>query len=325
MSARPSTFPAVADADRELEAEIDRLYGVPSEDFVSERDALARRLRSERRRQEAKEVGALRKPSRAAWAINRVARDQPRLAEDVGSAGDALRAAQAGLAEGGGPDELRAAAQVQRAAVDGFADAARDLLGSGGEDTLRRIRETLLAAATDADLAERVRGGRVVREQAPAGFGPWVPAPATPEGSTRAKPARPSGDRAEEAGGAERRAEEEERARGAEEERARGAEEERARGAEEEDDRRRAEAQARIREARGAEARAHEEAAQLAGALDEARVRRDDAREARDQAQHELDGAEREVTELERAARRARAEAGRASARLRELEATGPG
>jgi hypothetical protein len=78
-----------------------------------------------------------------------------------------------------------------------------------------------------------------------------------------------------------------------------------------------------VRDARAVEARAHEEAAQLASALDQAEARRTQAREARDAAQLELDEAEREVGALEGAAGRAGEDAERASARLRELEALG--
>ena len=164
------------------------------------REALARRLRAERRRDEAKEVHALRKPSRAAWAINHVAREEPQLAAEAVAAGDALREAQLALAGSGGPDALRAAASAQRAAVDRFSQAARETLagaGLSGEDLLGRIGETLLAAATDPDLAERVGAGRVVKEQAPVGFGALAagPGPLVPATSKRGKSAARSKDR----------------------------------------------------------------------------------------------------------------------------------
>ncbi len=169
----------MAEAELPLQFEVDRLFGLPPEDFVKEREALARRLRSERRRDEAQEVHSLKKPSQACGAINRVARDDPRLAHDVVSAGDALREAQVGLGSGGGSDVLRAAAHAQRQAVARFTRAARVALAQGGpgsEDMLRRIRDTLLAAATDPGLAEQLRAGRVVSGQAPVGFGPLAAA-----------------------------------------------------------------------------------------------------------------------------------------------------
>src|SRR3954451_9005490 len=56
----------------------DELYGLALEEFVSERDALAKRLRSAGDRAGAEEVKRLAKPSRAAWAVNQLMRSQPR-------------------------------------------------------------------------------------------------------------------------------------------------------------------------------------------------------------------------------------------------------
>jgi hypothetical protein len=54
--------------------EADELYGLALDAFVPERDALAKRLRADGRRDEANEVKALRKPSVAAWAVNQAVR-----------------------------------------------------------------------------------------------------------------------------------------------------------------------------------------------------------------------------------------------------------
>ncbi|MEA2287422.1 MAG: hypothetical protein QOJ21_3465, partial [Solirubrobacteraceae bacterium] len=56
----------------------DELYGLPLDAFVPERDALAKELRSDGRREEAAEVKALRKPSVAAWGVNQAVRSQPK-------------------------------------------------------------------------------------------------------------------------------------------------------------------------------------------------------------------------------------------------------
>ena len=58
--------------------EADALYGLPLEDFVAERDALAKRLRGEGRREDAQAVKALAKPTVAAWAVNQAVRARPR-------------------------------------------------------------------------------------------------------------------------------------------------------------------------------------------------------------------------------------------------------
>src|SRR5215210_3612206 len=79
--------------------EADELYGLPDDEFTSARDALAKRLRAEKRREDADAVKALRRPSVAAGAINRAVREHG--ADEVLAAGEALRAAHEALLSGG--------------------------------------------------------------------------------------------------------------------------------------------------------------------------------------------------------------------------------
>jgi len=189
---------------------VDRLYGLPREEFIGERDALAKQLRADGRRDEAAAVKALPKPTVAAWAANQAVRSQKRAARDLWKTGDALSAAQdAVLAGKGSGAKLREASERERAAVETLVDAARGLLGASGGDlsetTIERVRETLHAGAIDADAREEVAAGRAVRERSPQGlFGadPFaIPAPkrpaktepepkAKPERKTKSEPAR---------------------------------------------------------------------------------------------------------------------------------------
>jgi hypothetical protein len=165
---------------------VDRLYGLAREAFVGERDALAKQLRADGRRDEAAAVKALPKPTVAAWAANQAVRSQKRAARELWKAGDALSAAQdAVLAGKGSGAKLREASERERAAVETLVDAARGLLGASGGDlsetTIERVRETLHAGAIDSEAREEVAAGRAVRERSPQGlFGadPFaVPAP----------------------------------------------------------------------------------------------------------------------------------------------------
>ena len=189
---------------------VDRLYGLPREEFIGERDALAKQLRADGRRDEAAAVKALPKPTVAAWAANQAVRSQKRAARDLWKTGDALSAAQdAVLAGKGSGAKLREASERERAAVETLVDAARGLLGASGGDlsetSIERVRETLHAGAIDADAREEVAAGRAVRERSPQGlFGadPFaIPAPkrpaktepepkAKPERKTKSEPAR---------------------------------------------------------------------------------------------------------------------------------------
>jgi hypothetical protein len=151
-------------------AELKRLYGVALDDFVATRTATAKALRGEGRRDEAAAVERLKKPSVAAWIVNRVARDEPDLVAALLEAGSRLREVQLAA---GAPDELRDAVDAEQSALRGVMRAAEKVAAeraSGSEAVRERVRETLHAAALDADLAEEVRAGVLVREQEAVGF-----------------------------------------------------------------------------------------------------------------------------------------------------------
>jgi hypothetical protein len=158
----------------------EELYGLPLDRFVKQRTALARSLRGEGRREEAAEVSALRKPSVAAWAVNQLIRTQRRAVGELFAAGDELRRAhEQVLAGGGGGEELRAAVERERVAVETLVSAARGLLSSEGQElsdaVVERVSETLHAAALDEDARRQVEGGRLVRELRHVGLG-FMPA-----------------------------------------------------------------------------------------------------------------------------------------------------
>jgi hypothetical protein len=170
------------------------LYGLPLERFTEERNALARGLRQDGRRDEAAEVAKLRKPSVAAWAVNQLVRTQKRELTALFKAGDALQKAQgdvlAGRAE---PGKLRSAADAERAALDGLNAKARGLLSAEGHELtpakLEQVSETLHAAAIDDDARAEVRDGCLVRELRHVGLGALGAVGATEMGA-RPAPAR---------------------------------------------------------------------------------------------------------------------------------------
>jgi DNA repair exonuclease SbcCD ATPase subunit len=156
--------------------DIDDLYGAQLEQFVPERTALVRELRKQGRRDDAATVGALRKPSVAAWAVNQLVRTQVKSVNELFGAGDALRKAHDKAASGGGDaGALRDAARRQRDAVDTLIEAARGLLSSEGHElsptTIDRVTETLQAAALEEDARARVQEGRLERELRHVGLG----------------------------------------------------------------------------------------------------------------------------------------------------------
>jgi hypothetical protein len=150
--------------------EADELYGLPDDEFTSARDALAKRLRGEKRREEADAVKALRRPSVAAAAINRAVREHG--ADDLLAAGDALRDAHEALLSGkGDAAAVREATTRERDAVREFARLA---LGKGASaSTEEKVRATLHAASVDDDVRDLLVAGRLERD-AEAGVDPMA-------------------------------------------------------------------------------------------------------------------------------------------------------
>jgi hypothetical protein len=167
--------------------EADKLYGLALEDFVAQRDALAKQLRADGRRAEADEVKALRKPPAVVWAVNQLMRTQRKAARALVDAAD--RAAEH-------PSD-RDALRAHHGALDQLTTAGAGLLSGKGrglsEDALLRVRGALHAASLDRDRREEFIAGRLSEEPAPAGFGAitGMPAPAKPRAAKRKEPPPP--------------------------------------------------------------------------------------------------------------------------------------
>src|ERR1700733_13018148 len=131
--------------------DVDDLFGLPLDQFIPERAALAKTMRAGGRREEAAEVAATRKPSVAAWAVNQLVRTQGATVGELFDAGDALRAAQDQVLAGKGDrTTLREAAERERQTVEALVKAAQGLLTSEGQElspaVIERVGETLHAA-----------------------------------------------------------------------------------------------------------------------------------------------------------------------------------
>ncbi len=150
------------------ESEIERLYGLPLEQFTSARDELARGLRRAGDRAAADEVKQLRKPTVAAWALNQLQRRDRESVRALIAAGDRLREAQQQLLAHGGRDALREAAAQERTLVDQLAAAAARRLAdadhAAGPATESKVSATLHAVATDDEARELLARGALVRD-----------------------------------------------------------------------------------------------------------------------------------------------------------------
>lgn len=178
-----------------MSSDADELYGAPPEEFVTRRDAMATELRKGGDRAGADAVKKLRKPSVAAAAVNRLAREASDEVARLLAAGEALRQAQLG---GGDRDAIRSAARDEREAVEGLVSRAGKLSPAVADE----VRSTLHAAAVDDEVRDLIHRGALTEGRRASGLGMAAPArAATPEkqagkGGQKAKPRANGGAKA---------------------------------------------------------------------------------------------------------------------------------
>ncbi|MET8160191.1 hypothetical protein ABZT47_27840 [Sphaerisporangium sp. NPDC005289] len=313
----------------DLSQAVSELYGGAPEDFVETRKRLAAEAKKAGDAGLAKSIGALRRPTVSAWAVNRLARDAPDELDELLDLGADLRAAWGKGGQIGELDQRRGELVARLArTVDALAEQAGRPLREGAA---REIEDTLHAATMDAAVAEEVRHGRLAQPRRHVGFGPADDlsallgssvAGAAPSGTDRRKAGHsaPAGGRAAKGAPA---AKGDRAQRAAEAAKAR----EEAKKREEEERRRRREERAAAAEAQAAQAasalaeweteageaeRAHvaatEEADRLRRELAAALERQEAATKRLNMAERERDRATRRAAEARRRAAEARAE-----------------
>ncbi|MGV9211250.1 hypothetical protein ACTFTM_05230 [Micromonospora sp. RB23] len=155
-----------------------QLYRTPPDRFVAARDAAVAEARRAGDATSARQLARLRRPTVAAWLVNLLAIERPELVADLVGLADALRTAQRELR---GP-RLRELSAQRRAVVAALVAEVRTLAAGepeappAGRLPLAEVEATLNAALSDADVAEQVRAGRLLRSATYAGFGE-VPRP----------------------------------------------------------------------------------------------------------------------------------------------------
>ena len=177
----------------QLEAELDRLFGLPLSEFTSARNELAKELRDAGSREEAEQVKALRKPSVAAWLVNRVSRERELDVQRLLNAGETLRKAHADAASGQGEAFAEARRDEQRA-LERLAEAAREIAvrEGSGQAAVAQATQTLRAASLTDEGRELLKRGRLTEELEPPGFEALTGLVPTQAPKRRAKPRQPS-------------------------------------------------------------------------------------------------------------------------------------
>ncbi len=153
-----------------LDDEIDRLYGLPLEEFTAARNGLAKELSGDERER----VKKLRKPSAAAWALNQAVRRSPKALKEFLAAGEQLREAHQELLAGGERQGVDEATRRERAAAGALVAEAERAAEGGGSGLGERVAGTLRAALADDEAREELGAGRIVREREAAGLGPLM-------------------------------------------------------------------------------------------------------------------------------------------------------
>jgi hypothetical protein len=185
----------------DLETAANEVYALSPDEFVERRQQLVAEARQAGDRQLATQVGKLRRPTRSAWLINLLARQEPEEVTALFELGAALQDAQQRMAG----DELRQLSAQRRKTVDALARRAVELGREHGysapDGAIQEVSQTLQTALGDPEIAELVRSGRLNQAVTYGGFGPTdlasafgaappTKAPSRPEKQASAEPAR---------------------------------------------------------------------------------------------------------------------------------------
>jgi hypothetical protein len=147
--------------------ELDELYEVKPEEFTALRTKLAAAARQRGDADAAKQISAARKPTTAAWVVNRVALRDQELRSRLAGLGERLKDAHTAMAG----DRIRELTREQRRLVDDVARAAFEEAELADPSAALRddVTGTLQAAVADPDVASRL--GRLAKAERWSGFG----------------------------------------------------------------------------------------------------------------------------------------------------------
>jgi DNA polymerase IIIc chi subunit len=197
----PTDPTAMAPADRTAETPSDRtaeepadpladataeLYRLDPDEFMPRRQDLAARAREAGQPAVAKQIAALRKPTRSAWVVNRLVRAEPGTTQRLTALAAELRDAERAM-DGARIRELSAA---RRRLVDDLTAQALSVLAAPPAALREEVMATFDSALANPEIAASL--GTLVRAAHWAGFG-LAPAPgdAPPAASPSPAPAKP--------------------------------------------------------------------------------------------------------------------------------------
>jgi len=145
--------------------DIGRLFSVRPDEFVAERNAIAKKLKAAGRRADAATVEKLPRPTLSVWAVNQIARQEPGLVRRLADATAGLQGGHAGGA-------LRYAdlLTAHREILKELRRKAEELLDASGfrpaPELLTRVVHDLRAGISSPQSRPLVESGRLVRDVA---------------------------------------------------------------------------------------------------------------------------------------------------------------
>ena len=156
----------------------EELYSADPDEFTQRRADLAAEARHNGEAAAAKQIAALRKPTRSAWVVNRLVRAHP-------DAAGKLAELAAELREGGNGARIRELTEARGRLIDELTRQAFATVGAPSPPSALRedVIATLSAALADPDVAAEVQAGTLTRAAHWAGFGlvPLSDMPAKPK------------------------------------------------------------------------------------------------------------------------------------------------
>ncbi|MGA5895381.1 hypothetical protein [Streptomyces venetus] len=147
----------------DYDAVLDELYALRPEDFTAARASAVAAARTAGDRELAQRIGALRKPSLAAWVSNLLVRSRPGEVQPLLRLGEGLRQAHQDL-DG---TQLRELSRQQHALIRALSAEARRLAADAGhpvgEAVQREVENTLHAVLADPEAAGAWASGRLAK------------------------------------------------------------------------------------------------------------------------------------------------------------------
>jgi hypothetical protein len=148
-----------------VDEELDQLLAAPLPSFVEERKRLADALKAAGRKDDAKAIAKINKPTLPVWVINQIARAEQKALTRLGVLTDELREMPAGGTAAAGYAQLvtehREVLRSLRAAADKILTAAAH---DAGPALVERIVHSLRAGMADPEVRAAIEQGRLLRE-----------------------------------------------------------------------------------------------------------------------------------------------------------------